>query len=205
MEIKYILEAPDLDIAMVVKRFCDLSEIEPPRQGVEFVALLKLGFGRYPFDTLEKAFTNWMLSRTDIRPVKVCNIKWVSDVLNDYIERNAHTIQKKPKYPQNALESPKEEPVDYLSVAQRMFVTIEADHKATIFPSVFASAWDSMPPTIVEETEYLRYLDLIENREAYQIIRSRSLIGKHKVKRDKLNQELIEKAASMMAYLKTQV
>lgn len=204
MEIKYILEAPDIDIAMVVKKFCDLSEIEPPRQGVEFVALLKLGFGRYPFDTLEKAFTNWMVSRTDIRPVKVCNIKWVSDVLNDYIERNNHTIQKKPKYPQMALESPKEEPVDYLSVAQRMFAAIEADHKATIFPSVFASAWDSMPPTMVEETEYLRYLDLIENREAYQIIRSRTLIGKHKVKRDKLNQELIEKAASMMAYLKTQ-
>jgi hypothetical protein len=86
-----------------------------------------------------------------------------------------------------------------------MFAIIESDHKATIFPSVFASAWDSLPPTMVEETEYLRYLELIENREAYQVIRSTMLIGKHKVKRDKLNQDIIEKAASMMAYLKTQV
>jgi hypothetical protein len=31
------------------------------------------------------------------------------------------------------------------------------------------------------------------------------LIGKHKVKRDKLNQDIIEKAASMMAYLKSEV
>jgi hypothetical protein len=204
METNYILDSPDIDLAMVVKRFCDLSEIEPPRQGVEFIALLKLGFGRYPFETLENAFTHWMVNKTDIRPVKICNIKWISDVLNDYIERNAHTIKKKPKYPQMALESPKEEPVDYMSVARRMFAIIESDHKATIFPSVFASAWDSLPPTMVEETEYLRYLELIENREAYQVIRSTMLIGKHKVKRDKLNQDIIEKAASMMAYLKTQ-
>jgi hypothetical protein len=82
-----------------------------------------------------------------------------------------------------------------------MFVEVTANHKAVVFPSVFAKAWDELPPTKVKKSHYEKYLEFIANSEAYNLISSKTLIGDHKVKREHLPQVVVQKAALMMAYL----
>jgi hypothetical protein len=53
---KYISDTPDVELAATIKKFCDLVEMQPPSQAKEFINLLRLGFGRYPFEMLENAF-----------------------------------------------------------------------------------------------------------------------------------------------------
>lgn len=198
---KYISETPEIELAATIKKFCDLVEMQPPSQAKEFVNLLRLGFGRYPFEMLENAFTMWMLKRSEVRATKVCNIKWISDVLNEYIENNRHILQRKPKPQHIAIEAPKVEVPDLQKVVKNMFAEVTANHKAVVFPSVFAKAWDELPPTKVKKSHYEKYLEFIANREAYNLISSKTLIGDHKVKREHLPEVVVQKAALMMAYL----
>lgn len=198
---KYIADTPDVELAATVKQFCDLCDIETPKQAKEFINLLRLGFGRYPFEMLEKAFTAWMLNKSQVRSVKSCNIKWISDLLNEYIENNRHNLHRKPKTYVNAIEAPNSEPVDVQSMVRKMFDEIKTNHRAVVFPSIFAQAWDQMPPQKVKRAHYDRYLELVKNREMYNLISNKALRGKHKVKRDYLPEVVIQKAALMMAYL----
>jgi hypothetical protein len=55
-KVKYISDTPDVELAATIKKFCDLVEMQPPSQAKEFINLLRLGFGRYPFEMLRKCF-----------------------------------------------------------------------------------------------------------------------------------------------------
>ena len=107
-KVKYISDTPDVELAATIKKFCDLVEMQPPSQAKEFINLLRLGLGRYPFEMLENAFTMWMLKRSEVRATKICNIKWISDLLNEYIENNRHILQRKPKVQHIAIEAVQE-------------------------------------------------------------------------------------------------
>jgi hypothetical protein len=127
-KVKYISDTPDVELAATIKKFCDLVEMQPPSQAKEFINLLRLGFGRYPFEMFENAFTMWMLKRSEVRATKICNIKWISDVLNEYIENNRHILQRKPKAQHIAIEAPKVEAPDLQKIVKNMFVEVTANH-----------------------------------------------------------------------------
>jgi hypothetical protein len=60
--------------------------------------------------------------------------KWISDVLNEYIENNRHILQRKPKAQHIVLEAPKVEAPDLQKIVKNMFVEVTANHKAVVFP-----------------------------------------------------------------------
>ena len=194
---KYISDTPDVELAAMIKKFCDLVEMQPPSQAKEFINLLRLGFGRYPFEMLENAFTMWMLKRSEVRATKICNIKWISDVLNEYIANNRHKIQLKPKrYLEIAApEAPK---VSRIKMAKDMFENIKIG-KGILYPLTLAMAYDEINIEVESFEDELTYIMNIEDKQTKKLIQ---LMGKKKVQRHDVSRDVYVKAAKMLNLLK---
>jgi hypothetical protein len=160
-------------------RFGGNAATKPSQRIYKFIAI---GVWALPFRDARKCFHDVDAKAFGVRATKICNIKWISDVLNEYIENNRHILQRKPKAQHIAIEAPKVEAADLQKIVKNMFAEVTANHKAVVFPSVFAKAWDELPPTKVKKSHYEKYLEFIANREAYNLISSKTLIGNHKVK-----------------------
>jgi hypothetical protein len=162
---------------------------------------IAIGFRALPVRDVGKCFHDVDVETFGSKGDKDLQYKVDFDVLNEYIENNRHILQRKPKAQHIAIEAPKVEAPDLQKIVKNMFAEVTANHKAVVFPSVFAKAWDELPPTKVKKSHYEKYLEFIANREAYNLISSKTLIGDHKVKREHLPEVVVQKAALMMAYL----
>jgi hypothetical protein len=83
-----------------------------------------------------------------------------------------------------------------------MFAEVTANHKAVVFPKrICERRGMNCHRQKFKKSHYEKYLEFIANREAYNLISSKTLIGDHKVKREHLPEVVVQKAALMMAYL----
>jgi hypothetical protein len=191
----------DLTVEVMSKhivQFCALSGLEPPIPSIEFYNLIKETFGRYPAETLTNALKSWMVGKIDVRNVKQVNIRFISEILRTYIENHRHELKLKPKqYLQ--IQAPEQPKMSKLAMAKDMYERLRSNRKTMFYTSIFAMAYDEMDIEVDNFQDELTYIINIEDAQLKNMI---TQLGKKKVKRDCLPQEVYVKAAKMLKLLK---
>ena len=196
----YIQDTPKEIIIGHLRKLCSLGGIKPPTNGAEFVAFIQLGFGKWPIETMDHAFTNYLLGQYNEKAPQTLNVRFVSNLLNAYINDNRHRIQKKPReYMQ--IEAPKDESpkMSKMDLAKDHWAKVKEGN--IIFPSILANAWlelDNKPQVDQNRTaELVEFINDNQSRFYYKMKRERG----HKQKRSQLDEEIINNAARMAYYL----
>ena len=200
----YIEQAPKEQIIRPLRRLCSLGGIKPPTNGTEFVAFIQLGFGKWPIETMEEAFNNYLLGQYNERPPQTLNVRFVSNILNAYIKDNRHRIQKKPReYMQ--IEAPKDQSpkMSKYELAKSNWQNVK-EKNAVVFPSILANAWEELnPKPQVDQTRTKELVEFINDNQArfyYKMKRERG----HKQKRNELDDQIIYNAAQMAQILENE-
>ena len=197
----YIQDTPKEIIIGHLRKLCSLGGIKPPTNGAEFVAFIQLGFGKWPIETINHAFTNYLLGQYNEKAPQTLNVRFVSNVLNAYISENRHRIQKKPReYMQ--IDAPKDESpkMSKYDLAKSNWQNVK-EKNAVVFPSILANAWDELEhKPQLDQTRTKELVEFIKgnnNRFYYKMKRERG----HKQKRNELDEQIIYNAAQMAQIL----
>lgn len=200
----YIQDTPKEIIIGHLRKLCSLGGIKPPTNGAEFVAFIQLGFGKWPIDIMDHAFTNYLLGQYDEKAPQTLNVRFVSNVLNAYISENRHRIQKKPReYMQ--IDAPKDESpkMSKYDLAKSNWQNVK-EKNAVVFPSILANAWDELEhKPQLDQTRTKELVEFIKgnnNRFYYKMKRERG----HKQKRNELDEQIIYNAAQMAQILENE-
>ena len=200
----YIQDTPKEIIIGHLRKLCSLGGIKPPTNGAEFVAFIQLGFGKWPIETMDHAFTNYLLGQYDEKAPQTLNVRFVSNVLNAYISENRHRIQKKPReYMQ--IDAPKDESpkMSKYDLAKSNWQNVK-EKNAVVFPSILANAWDELEhKPQLDQTRTKELVEFIKgnnNRFYYKMKRERG----HKQKRNELDEQIIYNAAQMAQILENE-
>ena len=197
----YIQDTPKEIIIGHLRKLCSLGGIKPPTNGAEFVAFIQLGFGKWPIETMDHAFTNYLLGQYNEKAPQTLNVRFVSNILNAYISENRHRIQKKPReYMQ--IDAPKDESpkMSKYDLAKSNWQNFK-EKNAVGFPSILANAWDELEhKPQLDQTRTKELVEFIKgnnNRFYYKMKRERG----HKQKRNELDEQIIYNAAQMAQIL----
>ena len=197
----YIQDTPKEIIIGHLRKLCSLGGIKPPTNGAEFVAFIQLGFGKWPIETMDHAFTNYLLGQYNEKAPQTLNVRFVSNILNAYISENRHRIQKKPReYMQ--IDAPKDESpkMSKYDLAKSNWQNVK-EKNAVVFPSILANAWDELEhKPQLDQTRTKELVEFIKgnnNRFYYKMKRERG----HKQKRNELDEQIIYNAAQMAQIL----
>lgn len=200
----YIEQAQPEEIITHLRRLCNLGGIRPPQNGKEFVAFIQLGFGKWPVEIMDHAFTSYLMGQYEDKAPQVLNVRFVSNILNAYIKDNRHRIQKKPReYMQ--IEAPKDESpkMSKYDLAKSNWQNVK-EKNAVVFPSILANAWDELnPKPQVDQNRTAELVEFINDNQArfyYKMKRERG----HKQKRNELNEQIIYNAAQMAQILENE-
>ena len=200
----YIQDTPKEIIIGHLRKLCSLGGIKPPTNGAEFVAFIQLGFGKWPIETMDHAFTNYLLGQYNEKAPQTLNVRFVSNILNAYISENRHRIQKKPReYMQ--IDAPKDESpkMSKYDLAKSNWQNVK-EKNAVVFPSILANAWDELEhKPQLDQTRTKELVEFIKgnnNRFYYKMKRERG----HKQKRNELDEQIIYNAAQMAQILENE-
>ena len=200
----YIQDTPKEIIIGHLRKLCSLGGIKPPTNGAEFVAFIQLGFGKWPVEIMDHAFTSYLMGQYEDKAPQVLNVRFVSNILNAYIKDNRHRIQKKPReYMQ--IEAPKNESpkMSKYDLAKSNWHNVK-EKNAVVFPSILANAWHELEPKPqVDQNRTEELVEFINDNQArfyYKMKRERG----HKQKRNELDDQIIYNAAQMAQILENE-